>query len=275
MTKLCDMHTHSHHSFDAKSSVDEMCRAAIERGLFALAITDHCEAPFIRFGADCEFGCFDEQIPKSFADATDARKRYAGKLKVLRGLELGEPTHDRTATEHALGYGDFDFILASVHNMKNMQDFYYMNYDGVDVDKLLAQYFTELCETAAFPHFDSLSHLTYPLRYIVAGTGRLPDLSIHAETIDTIFKILIENQKALEINVSGLFKELKTTLPDVSLVRRYRELGGQYITIGTDAHSADMVGVGIKEGIEVAKKAGFSQYAIYEKHRPVMIDIEM
>ena len=57
MTTLCDMHTHSHHSFDAKNSVDEMCRAAIGRGLAAMAVTDHCEAPFIRFGADCEFGC--------------------------------------------------------------------------------------------------------------------------------------------------------------------------------------------------------------------------
>ena len=271
MKLICDMHTHSDNFFDAKNSVDEMCQAAVAAGLYALAVTDHCEAPFIRFGADCEFGCFDEQIPKSFADATAAREKYAGRLKVLRGMELGEPTHDPAATEHALGYGDFDFILASVHNMKNMQDFYYMNYTGVDIDRLLAQYFDELCETAAFAHFDSLAHLTYPLRYIVAGTGKMPDLTRHRDAIDTIFKILIKNQKALEINVSGLFKELKSTLPDASLVRRFKELGGQYITIGTDAHSADMVGKGIEQGMAVAKAAGFTHYAIYEKHQPQLI----
>ncbi len=274
MNRLSDMHTHSSHSFDASSSVDEMCRAAIDRGLFALAITDHCEAPFIRFGADCEFGCFDEQIPASFADATAARDKYAGRLKVLRGLELGEPTHDPSATEHALSYGDFDFVLASVHNIKNMQDFYYMNYRGVDIDDLLARYFDELCQTAGFPRFDSLSHLTYPLRYIVAGTGSFPDLSKHADAIDDIFKILIKNKKALEINVSGLFKELKTTLPDETLVRRFRELGGEYITVGTDAHSADMVGKGIEQGIAVAKAAGFDSYVIYEKHKPISIPID-
>ena len=274
MTTLCDMHTHSHHSFDAKNSVDEMCRAAIGRGLAAMAVTDHCEAPFIRFGADCEFGCFDEQIPASFAAATEAQERYAGRLRVLRGMELGEPMHDRSATEHALGYGDFDFVLASVHNLKNMQDFYYMNYSGVDIPWLLGRYFDELCETAAFAHFDSLSHLTYPLRYVVAGTGKMPDLSLHREQIDTIFKILIKNKKALEINVSGLFRELKCTLPDEPLVRRFRELGGEYITIGTDAHSADMVGKGIEQGVAVAKRAGFSRYAVYEKHQPIFIDIE-
>ena len=148
-----------------------------------------------------------------------------------------------------------------------------MNYSGVDIDDLLDRYFAELEETAAFPHFDSLSHLTYPLRYIVAGTGKMPDLSIHQSRIDNIFKILIKNNKALEINVSGLFRELKTTLPDESLVRRYRELGGELITIGTDAHSAEMVGKGIEQGIEVAKKAGFKSYAIFEKHCPVMIKI--
>ena len=58
------------------------------------------------------------------------------------------------------------------------------------------------------------------------------------------------------------------------MVRRFRELGGEYITIGTDAHSADMVGRGIEQGIAVAKRAGFSQYAIYEKHQPIMIDID-
>lgn len=66
---LCDMHTHSNNSFDAKNSVDEMCRAAILRGVKVLAVTDHCEAPSIGLGADCEFGCFDELIPQSIYDA--------------------------------------------------------------------------------------------------------------------------------------------------------------------------------------------------------------
>lgn len=271
---LCDLHTHSDNSFDAKNSVDELCQAAINKGLYAIAVTDHCEAPFIKFGADCEFGSFDLQIPKSLADIDIAGEKYRGQLKVLRGLELGEPMHDPDGTRRALAYGEYDFVLASVHSLRNMLDFYFMNYSSVDVDALLERYFAELAETAAFPHFDSLAHLTYPLRYIFAGTGKMPDLEKHLPSIDTVFKILIKNKKALEINVSGLFKELNTTLPDLSLVRRFRELGGEYVTIGTDAHSMDMVGKGIREGIEVAKKAGFTHYTIYENHRPKLIEIE-
>lgn len=270
---LCDTHTHSDNSFDAIDSVDKMCMAAIEKGLYALAVTDHCEAPFIKLGEKCEFGSFDRLIPQSIADINSAKEKYMSKLKVLRGLELGEPMHDPEQTARALGYGDFDFVLASVHNIRNTEDFYYLDYSKTDINDLLRRYFDELCETAAFEHFDSLSHLTYPLRYIVEREGYYPDLSLFAKQIDNIFKILISNKKALEINVSGLFKDIGRTLPDLPLVRHFRELGGEYVTIGSDAHSADIVGEGIEKGIEVARAAGFDSYVIFEKHKPTFITI--
>ncbi len=270
---LCDFHTHSDNSFDAESSVDEMCVAAISRGLSAIAITDHCEAPFINLGEDCEFGSFDRQIPKSVSDALSAREKYKGKLNVICGMELGEPMHDLKQTAHALNYADFDFILASVHNLRFRDDFYYMDYSRVDIDKLLEEYFSELAETAGFSDFDSLSHLTYPLRYIVERTGSFPDLTKHIGQIENIFNILIKNNKALEINVSGLFQPINTTLPHQELINLYRKMGGKYITIGTDAHSSSRVGVGIEKGLEAAKAAGFTNYTIYEKHIPKLIPI--
>ncbi|MEE0970683.1 MAG: histidinol-phosphatase HisJ family protein [Clostridia bacterium] len=271
---LCDFHTHSDNSFDAESSVDEMCRAAISRGISAIAITDHCEAPYINLGENCEFGSFDRQIPKSVKDALAAKTKYEGKLKVLCGVELGEPMHDPEQTAHALKYADFDFILASVHNLRNRDDFYYMDYSKVDVDEILAEYFSELAETASFEHFDSLSHLTYPLRYIFERTGVFPDLTKHMSQIENIFNILIKNKKALEINVSGLYQPVKTTLPHQELINLFHSMGGEYVTIGTDAHIADRVGVGIEKGILAAKNAGFKHYSVYEKHNPILIEIE-
>ena len=271
--KLCDLHTHSINSFDAKNTVDEMCKSAVEQGLYAIAITDHCEAPMIKLGEKCEYGSFDRLIPKSVSETLRAKEQYADKLKVLCGIELGEPMHDKEATERALSYGASDFTLASVHNLRGMEDFYFINYSKISVNEILKLYFDELAETATFKHFDSLAHLTYPLRYIKAKTGYVPNLEPFADDIDNIFKILIENNKALEINVSGLFKDLNTTLPDEALVKRFKELGGKYITIGTDSHSTEFVGKGIQEGIEVAKKAGFTHYTIYENHQPILIPI--
>lgn len=270
---LSDLHTHSNNSFDAKSSVDEMCCAAVERGLYAIAVTDHCEAPFIKYGKDCEYGSFDERIPKSIKETLAAKSKYADKLKVLCGIELGEPMHDSDGTKRALSYGEYDFILASVHNLRDMEDFYYLDYSAINLSLLLNNYFDEIAETADFDNYDSLAHLTYPLRYILVKTGSIPDMSEFKTQIDKIFKILIKKNKSLEINVSGLFKELKTTLPDYDLIQRYYELGGRLITVGTDSHSTEYVGKGIETGLNIAKKAGFKQYAIYEKHNPVFIDI--
>lgn len=272
--KISDLHTHSINSFDAQNSVEEMCQSAVDNGLYAIAITDHCEAPMISQGHSCEYGCFDERIPKSVSDTLIAKQKFGNNLKVLCGLELGEPMHDQELTKHALSYGNFDFILASVHNIRNYDDFYFLDYKNVDISTILKQYFDELAETASFEHFDSLAHLTYPLRYIKSSLGVLPDLSSYSKQIDDIFNILITNNKALEINVSGLFKGLETTLPDKAIIKRFKELGGKYITLGTDAHSTEFVGKGLEKGIEIAKECGFTQYTIFENHNPILIDFD-
>ncbi len=271
--KLCDMHAHSSNSFDAKNSVDEMCQSAIDKGLYAIAITDHCESPMIKEGAGSRYGYFDELIPKSYNEAVTAKNKFAQSIKVLCGIELGEPVHDIDCTEKALNYGKFDFIIASVHNLRNMEDFYYLNFNNEDINKILNLYFDELAETAAFGHFDSLAHLTYPLRYIKRDTGKFPDLEEYQDKIDLIYEILIKNKKALEINVSGFYKGLDTSLPDENQIKRFKKLGGEYITIGSDAHCSGDVGRYIKKGIEIAGNAGFEYYVIYENRQPVLIDI--
>lgn len=270
---ICDMHTHSDNSFDAKNSVDDMCTSAINKGLYAIAITDHCEAPEIPLGDASEYGSFDVLIPKSFKDSKNAQEKYSTKIKVLCGLELGEPMHNLSCTQKALKYGDFDFVLASVHNLRNMADFYYLDFEKFDINEILNLYFDELAETASFNDFDSLAHLTYPLRYIKEKTGKIPDLSIYQDKIDNIFNILIMNNKALEINVSGLYKGFGSTLPDEAQIKRYNQLGGKYITIGSDSHNRDDVGKCIKQGIELAKNCGFTHYTIFEKRQPIQIEL--
>ena len=90
----------------------------------------------------------------------------------------------------------------------------------------------------------------------------------------TIYRTLISNKKALEINTSGLFKPIGRTLPDEFQLKRYRELGGKLITVGSDAHTSTAVGNGIEEGIRLAHKCGFKSYTIFETRRPIAIPIE-
>ncbi|MBR1731948.1 MAG: PHP domain-containing protein, partial [Ruminococcus sp.] len=192
MKILSDTHIHSDNSFDAESSVRDLCLSAIEKDISVIAVTDHMEAPEIKLGDRSVFGNMIKQISKSVEDAETAAKEFDGKLKVLRGMELGEPLHEPKLTKKALAIADFDFILASIHNIKNTEDFYYLEYNEKNIPELLKRYFDELLETAQNADFDSLAHLTYPLRYIIERTDIRPDLDEYCEVIDNIFKALIK-----------------------------------------------------------------------------------
>lgn len=273
MKIICDTHVHSNNSFDGESSVSEICETAVKIGLNTVIITDHMEAPEIPLGDKSQFGNAVKLISKSVSDVEKLAYEYKGKLRLLKGMELGEPMHNPKMTKKALSISDFDFILASVHNLKGVEDFYFLDYSKVDINDLLKKYFDELLDTAQNAEFDSLAHLTYPLRYIYERTDVRPDLSKYSEVIDEILINLIKRDKALEINTSGLFKPIKSTLPDINVVRRFKQLGGKYITVGSDAHNCEDLAKGVEKGIELAKTCGFEYFTVFENHTPQLVEI--
>lgn len=270
--KLCDSHTHSNCSFDALNTVRQMCEKAVEKGLYSIAITDHCETWAID-NIDPEFGDFNVKIPESLKQTSECKEIFKNKLKVLKGIELGEPTHDFAQTQKALSYGEYDFVLASVHNIRGEDDFYFLEYSEENTSKILEKYFLEVLETAGFQTFDSLAHLTYPLRYIAEKSDIKFDIKSFYPIIDEILMTLIKNNKALEINSSGLRKEMNCTLPDETLIKRYKDLGGKYITIGSDAHNTNDLGANIADAANIAKKCGFTHQTIFEKRTPFLIEL--
>ena len=271
MKMLCDCHLHTSNSFDAENSLKEMCESAIKKGINIIAVTDHLEVPEILLGDKSQYGDMVKQIKQSALDVDECREFFKDKIQIIKGVELGEPMHNSECTEKAMTIADYDFILASVHNLKGYEDFYFLEYNENNVYQLLDLYFDEIFDTAQNADFDSLAHLTYPLRYIAERTNIKIDLRRYSEIIDNIFKTLIKRKKALEINTSGLFKPIGTTLPDKFLIERFKNLGGEYITIGSDAHNIQNVGAGIEKGIEIAKECGFNHYTIFENRKPKLI----
>ena len=149
-----------------------------------------------------------------------------------------------------------------------------MNYTQENIDSLLNEYFDQLLLVAKWGRFDSLAHLTYPLRYMLAQPGLRVEISRYQEKIDAILTELIEGKKALEVNTSGLRQHIGETLPNAEIVRRYYELGGTYITLGSDAHRWADVSAGIEEAMSMIYKIGFRHYTIYAKREPRMVPIE-
>lgn len=262
-----DQHIHTDCSPDGHVAAAEICRAACEKGLTHIALTDHWET------VDYETDDYERRSAASWEAMTAARAEYEGKLSVARGIEIGCPLFRTALADRQVDLHPYDFILASQHQLGNDPDFYFLDYSEMDIEATLTEYFDNVLAVARWNRFHSLSHLTYPFRYI-PREKRPTDYRLWMDQIDAIFRVLIQNGKSLEINTSGLRKEIGLTQPDLPLIRRYRELGGELITIGSDAHRIGDIGADIARGEALAKEAGLRYVARYLAGQPELFPID-
>lgn len=266
-TNIADLHTHSDHSFDGHHSCTELCEGAINNNAMCIAITDHCDI-------DAENYDFRAFATNQYVQTFAAKKAFEGRLLVLQGIELGQGIYRKEMSEKILNDFKYDFVLGSIHNLENTEDFYFLDYKNYDIDKLLREYFENVLKLAQWNRTDSIAHLTYPLRYIVAREHIEVDISKYYDIIDTVFETIIKNDKALELNTSGLFMELCDTLPNKELIKRYHDMGGKYVTLGSDSHYQDKVCQGIEKGYDILLECGFKEFTIFQNREPLNITIE-
>ena len=264
---LIDFHLHTEHSPDSEAAMPAVCNAAAEAGLSRIAITDHVEIPALYKDG------YDRTAALSYAQAGGMQALFKGRLQVERGIELGEPLHDLEKAELLLDTYDFDFVLGSLHNLIDDVGFYHYDFANADIRSLMDRYFAEVLDMVRWGRFHSLAHLTYPFRYIPEFRGK-EDYSPWQDAIDAIFRALAERGLALEINTSGLRQSMGRTMPDLPMIRRFKELGGERVTVGSDAHFPQDVGCNIADGLEIARQAGFRHIAAFHKGKAEMLTIE-
>ena len=177
---LVDLHTHSDHSFDGKQSCMLLCETAVAKGASCIAITDHCEI-------DSKTEDFRALCTNQYVETFECKRYFEGQLLVLQGIELGQAIYNIPLANHILDKFNYDFVLGSIHNLPEMEDFFFMDYKDKDVYDLLSRYFQKELELAKWGGFDSLAHLTYPLRYMV-GEQKIPvDMTRFDDVIGEIF----------------------------------------------------------------------------------------
>lgn len=264
---LSDCHIHTDCSPDGTDSAMMMCESAARLGYYAVSITDHCECNFYR--ADN----YDKSVLQSCYESRKSAAAFQGRLHVFSGIELGQPMQDTKAAEDALNCCYFDFVLASLHNIKGKKDFYELDYSTEPINEILDRYFDEILEMIAWGKFDSLAHLTYPWRYIVGEHGLTIRNARYNGKIEEVLKALIQKDIALEVNTSGFRQKLGVSMPDFPVIQRYKELGGRLITLGSDAHRWADVGGGIERGMELLRKAGFHHYTVYIERQPHFLPV--
>ena len=283
---LADYHVHSSCSFDAADRMAAMARAELKMGVAEVCFTDHAD-----FGDEQTIRLGPErfQLPKSqVKQFIEAMEKAPEGIDIKLGLELGEGNHDPARAKRVYAMPEYDFILGSLHNLRDEQDFYYIKYESYDQCwELYDRYLDELIELAGINCFDCMAHIGYCLRYMHRqGFDAEITMERYGGKLDMLLRMLIENGKGIELNVADLVpgghdapgehaEPLLKPVPSIEILRRYRELGGDIITVGSDAHSVKAAGVGLREGYQLLSDIGFRYVAVYKRHKPEFKRIEV
>lgn len=267
--RYSDGHIHSLCSDDGSNTMLEMALASYDKGVRYLCFTDHC---------DMDSHATGEPDPDCFSNRSRMKAMYEealagvpGDMELRLGLELGEPNHNVELASEIAASPELDLVLGSLHNLRGMIDFYDMEFtDEGFCEKIIDGYADELIEISRLDCFDVMAHIGYAVRYVrKAGFQARLNMSTHRDKLEALLRSLVERGKGLEINCAGLWKPiLGGVVPETDVLKRYRELGGEIITVGSDAHSVRNAGGGVRQGFDILRDLGYKYVATYENHKP-------
>ena len=265
--KIADCHMHSFFSSDSEAPTEEMVKRAVELGLPAICLTDH-------YDMDYSTGEFQLDTPAYAAKIRELQEKYHDRIDIRFGVELGLQLHLKERMEEYVNAWPFDYVIGSMHVIDGKDPYYEDAFPDWTAEELYRAYFRATAENIRFFHnFQTLGHLDYVVRYC-REKGKDYSYRAFADEIDTILKELIQYDIALEINTGGYKAGLGVPNPTPDVIRRYRELGGEKITFGADAHKPEHIAFHFADAAAIAQEAGFRYYVRFKEKKPEYLPIQ-
>lgn len=267
MTIKADYHLHSSFSSDSNTPMEDMILQGISLGLSTLCFTEHLDIDF-PYQDPKDEGLFGLNTDSYLYELIRLKEKYAGTIRVLFGVELGiQPHLRRELAVYAKSY-DFDFIIASSHICNKKDPYWPSFYEGRTDEEAYREYFSSILDCLdTFHNFDVYGHLDYVVRY-----GRTKDSAYtydkYKDILDPILERILQMEKGIELNTGAVGYHLKDLNPCTDILKRYRELGGELITIGSDAHQPAAIARSFDRAADLLKACGFRYYATFEKRMP-------
>lgn len=267
-----DLHTHTNFSSDSEALPEEMVEGAVSKGLKTLCITDHYDYLYpekIEGGFVFEIEAYERRM-------TELREKCKGRLKLNIGIELGlrnEPELRGEVRDHyakIVNGFDFDFIIGSTHVVASKDPYNKSFWEmGISKERGLNMYFESIAHNIPYYDtlFDSYGHIDYIIRYVPDGV-RDYSVADYRDITDEILKLLIKHGRALECNTAGLKYGLGFAHPKEEILKRYLELGGELLTIGSDAHEPKHLAYDFDKVRDYLKNMGVKYYTVYEGRKP-------
>lgn len=267
---LIDYHSHSELSPDSASPLIENAKSAVAAGISELCTTDH----FDLLTEDGQFhDLADLRWDERVAQHTAVKAALEGKLVLKLGIELGSGHEDKAITDRILSHPELDFVIGSLHNMPKEvggYDYYNTRYTSTQqCYELLDHYFRSMVELVEDDRYDVLGHIIVMRRYMTVRDHQEFSFERYTDQIRTALKGAIARGKGIEFNTwnGRSIEEWRDVLT------LYHELGGEFITVGADAHEPRSIGKGVRDAYEFLLTLGFRYVTTYEKRKPTQIKL--
>ncbi|HWT74812.1 MAG TPA: histidinol-phosphatase HisJ family protein [Mobilitalea sp.] len=265
---IADYHVHSSFSSDGKATMEQMLEQAIKLGLKKLCFTDHMDYDYPAVSENNFIFDPDKYMEK----LSSLKEAYRDRIEILTGVELGLQPHLTDRLNKLMESYPFDFAIGSTHVVDHIDPYYPEFWEGKTRQEAVAEYFQSIIDNCkAFSGFNVYGHIDYIIRYAPSPNGVKMDYSYkdYADILDEALKAIISYGKGIEVNTAGLKYGLGYPHPKAEVLKRYRELGGELITIGSDAHRTEHLCYDFNVVPELLTSLGFKYYATFVQGKPV------
>lgn len=265
---IWDAHMHCHFSGDSETPPVDMINASIVKGLPGICFTDHLDYDFKE-----QPGLFDLDLEPYYHTITQLQQEYKDQINIHYGIELGLQPHIVSKNLAVIKQYPFDFVIGSTHLVNGIDPYYPQYFSNRTEEEGYLEYFeTTLMNIKSSPDYDVYGHIDYIVRY-GPNKNKFYTYKKYQDIIDEILRRLIEGGKGIEINTAGFKYGLGHPNPTEEILTRYKELGGEIITVGSDAHVPEHVAYDFSKVPDILKAAGFNYYTVFEKRKPVFMKI--
>lgn len=269
---ISDFHVHSSFSDDSEASARSMVEQAVSLGIPSVCFTEHND-----FDYPLENGntIFNINLPEYINTIETLQNEYRNKIDIYIGIEQGlmKSVCDRINAFDS--DRKLDFIIGSSHLVNGADPYYPEFWNGFDIRRGILSYYESILENVnTCSNFDVYGHIDYIVRYIPKDRILEYRESDYYEVIDELLRIIISHGKGIEINTAGFKYGLSEPNPSGFIIRRYRELGGEIITTGSDAHAPEHIAFAFTKVPDILKNAGFKYYTVFKKRTPEFIRLD-
>lgn len=264
---MYDYHAHCSFSPDSKSTMMDMVLAAADKGLKEIAITDHYDPDYRdpTWPTNLDFKNYHKEMEYIQAVLND-------RIRLIKGVEIGlqhGSTIDKCRAV-AAAY-DYDFILASFHCAEGYELSQGGYFDVRSMEEIFPSFYRYVFDCLKeYKDYSVLGHINVIDRY----SHYVPEPYHFMDIVEEILKLIINDGKGIEINTSSFRYNMGDhTTPTDEILRLYKKLGGEIITVGSDAHSPNYVGSGLQWGYEKLRSLGFRYFTTFDKLIPSFVKL--